>query len=207
MLRRLVSAVRDDSTNFTVTSRAVNSSSFLVFLCLRTMISQNRFNPGETDYYKDLKLCFRALHPSRPFHHLPCFRRRFRKTTLKLVGAELTTRDCPPNIVIADGVGQAVSVRHNCMGRWVSNNGTLTLISEMETGYGPSPYPHPSRYLDDNCDVESSQRLEREYAGSWYSSGSASPSWTIFLSPNRCLSTPWPSAAHAAYCTCRAAAL
>jgi hypothetical protein len=47
-----VSADReDDSTNYTVTSRAVDSSWFLVFLCLRTMDS---FNPRETDYYKEL---------------------------------------------------------------------------------------------------------------------------------------------------------
>ena len=102
-----------------------------------------------------LQLCLGALRQSRPFHHLPCFRRSRRKTTLEFARIELKARDCPPNVVITDRIRKSVSVWHNCGER--CKHEVMVHRIARRTMHRPSPYPHPSRNLDDSCDVDSSQ--------------------------------------------------
>ena len=50
------------------------------------------------------------LRLSRSLDHLPCFRCSVCETFLKSIGVKLAARDRPPDIVITDGVRQAIAI-------------------------------------------------------------------------------------------------
>lgn len=121
-------------------------------------------DPPVSKSHKLLQLCLGNLRQSRPFHHLPCFRRSLLKETLEYVSAKLEACDRPPDVVITNRIGKAISVWHNCAES--GEHGIMEVDHKEERCDRPSPYPQPSRNLDDNCDVDSSQWFVREYAGS-----------------------------------------
>ena len=47
---------------------------------------------------------------SRSLDHLPCFRSSVCETFPKSISVQLAARDRPPDIVIADGVRQAIAI-------------------------------------------------------------------------------------------------
>jgi hypothetical protein len=85
------------------------------------------------DKLQALQLWLGVLRQSRPFHHLSCYRRSLRKTTLEFVRVELKARDCPSNVVITDRVGKSVSVWHNCGGGGRGKHGLMEYQSREES--------------------------------------------------------------------------